>query len=150
MKENFILDPNFLGKHLTVVPDVKTDRFDISGSNQKRLMLVCTISDKNAHADFLSKILKAVHYDLTQDVVWIALTDKQDFRFIDWQSTWQPKHFISFGLPPMQTGLNFNERLYHIFELGECRFLFSDSLEAISQDKAKKGALWEKLQEMFF
>lgn len=149
MKANFLLNSDFLGKHLTVVPNtVKTD-FDVNGSNQKHLMIVYLKSDKPFNVSFLEKILKAVKYNLTEDVALIGITPEDHFRFSDWQEKFTPQHVIVLGLTPQQIAVHLNHQLYTIQHCSNADFLFTDELTDIESDQSKKAALWGRLKEMF-
>ena len=122
------------------------------GSNQKKLLIVLKklSSDKKEELlDLLSKILKAVHYDLDQDALLIELTDEEGFSFVRFQTKTKIEKMIVFGINPKKCGLNFSAKLYEEKKFQDWSFLFANDLQEIAADKNKKGLLWNSLKTMF-
>jgi len=149
MKSNFILNPDFFSTNLYIVSGEKKSELNISGSNQKHLIIVYRAEKSAFDRTFLEKILGAVHYDLEQDTTLIELKEDQQFSFQDFSKSLTPRHLISFGIAPKELGLNLNSQVYQIRNIANCRFLFANNLSEISKDKNQKAALWGCLQSMF-
>jgi DNA polymerase III psi subunit len=90
--------------------------------------------------EFLTKILVALKMTI-QDVSIISKSDfSSDMNF---------KKLISFnvGIEKMNPGIKIEK--YIMKEHGKAKFLYSDSLEELTEDVKKKKQLWEALQLMF-
>lgn len=149
-KENNILNSDFFDTKLFVVKNTDNTLKNASGSNQKKLCIVCRTDEASSQElEFLKKILSAVKYDLKEDVLLVNITQNQDLGFNAIRTNHEIKDAIIFGINPQNLGLHFKANLYQPFSCNQCRFLFAHSLKEIANKKEWKGALWTALQEMF-
>ncbi len=149
-KENNILNKNFFDTKIFVVKDTDNTLKNTTGSNHKKLSIVCKAEETSSQElDFLKKILSAVKYDLKEDVLLVNITSDQHIGFNTLRTNEGIKDAIIFGMNPQDLGLHFKANLYQPLFCNECRFLFAHSLQEIANKKEWKGALWSALQEMF-
>ncbi len=149
-KQNKILNSPILEFTLTAVPNENNSEINISGSNQKKFLIVCEMEeDHTANINLLEKILGAVKYNLNDDCQVICLKQNQSLSFSKIDKKEGFKNVLIFGPIARKLGLNFEFKWYDPIEHNDCRFLFADHLSVIQSDKAHKGALWGALKEMF-
>ncbi len=149
-KQNKILNSPILDFTLVALPDENNSEINISGSNQKKLLIVCEMEeDHTANINLLEKILGAVKYNLIDDCKIICLKQDQSISFSNFDKVDGFKNALIFGPISRKLGLNFEFKWYYPIEHNDCKFLFADHLSVIQSDKARKGALWGALQEMF-
>ena len=149
-KENNILNGQFFDTKLFVIDDTDETLKNTTGSNQKKLCIVCKTEEVSSEdLEFLKKILSAVKYDLKEDVLLVSITQNQALGFSSIRTNHNIKDAIIFGINPQSLGLHFKVNLYQPFSCNQCRFLFAHSLKEIANKKEWKGALWTALQEMF-
>ena len=137
-----------------IFPQIDSEKLlnSASGSNQKNLLLVLKklSPDKRLELlELLSKILKAVHYDLEKDALLIELTEKDAFSFVRFQTKTMIEKMIVFGIEPKNCGLNLSIKLYQEKHFQNWSFLFANDLQEIALDKNKKALLWNALKIMF-
>ena len=107
--------------------------------NAKNTLIVVDNND-SAQIEFLSKILKAIHYDISQDVILFPLNKESRINLtlfkkntqIDFQAV------LLFGVTPSQLDLQFKLPNYYPIKINEMTFLAADSLEIISKNQSNK------------
>ena len=149
-KQNKISNSPILDFTLVAIPDEDKSEISISGSNQKKLLIVCEEEeDHTANIGLLEKILGAVKYNLDDDCRLICLKTNQSLSFSAINKKDGFENVLIFGPISRKLGLNFDFKWYYPIEHNDCKFLFANHLSIIQSDKAHKGALWGALQEMF-
>lgn len=149
-KQNKILNPPLLDFTLIAIPEENNSELNISGSNQKKLLIVCEVEeDHDANISLLEKILGAVKYNLKDDCRLICLKPNQSISFSMFNKKDGYENALIFGPISKKLGLNFEFKWYYPLEHNGCKFLFANHLSVIQSDKAHKGALWGALKEIF-
>lgn len=120
-----------------------------SGENKKGLLLALSEPLTPALVEFLSKILKAIHYDLQQDTLSLPLTEGEAFWFSDLARKKDVQRAIFFGVSPKQAGLNLIALPYLPLTLLQKNLLFVEPLSTIEQNPDLKRKLWAALKEIF-
>lgn len=122
----------------------------LSGNNEKGL-LVLTKQTENTEAllNFRNKILKAAGFAVPQDVLLLNLTDEDSFSLSSLLSKYPIESIIVFGFSPKFLGLNWNLSTFTPFLYGDRKYLFTEELGDMENDKGKKGQLWKCLQAMY-
>ncbi len=127
-------------------PKAKPLNLIFKGGNAKGIVIIIN-DDTNEFLNdtdetLLLNILKAIGLSL-EDVAII----NQHNSGVEWESQIEFTKAIVFGILPSIYGLVTNN--YNLLPKGNKQWLFSDSLFSLGKDKALKGALWGKLQELF-
>ena len=149
MIENYISKSAIGDQLIFAVPEADQALKNSRGDNKKALLVVFEEEDGKAHLAFLEKILKAVHFDLEQDALLLALNPETAPSFTTLSKRETVTHALLFGVEPTAMGLYFNYQLYQPLKHRTTHFLFSDSLADLDADTSKKGALWAALKSLF-
>ncbi len=122
----------------------------IHNGNAKNMLIVINDSDLN-NIEFLSKILKAIQFDIEKDVILWALPPKKMFNLTHLRKNTPNSidKILLFDVLPERLSLQFKLPIYFITKINDTTFLSSDSLSSISKNQAKKKQLWEALQQLF-
>lgn len=149
---NLVSSPKQEQLPATQVVEPLKNTFVSMGYQQKVLILVSEPKAKSLNAtdaDFLEKILKAVHLSMEEvDFINIDALDKQS-NFKDMLSAKTVHHFISFGVALKRLSLEILLVPYQIKPIEGINFLYADPLAALQTDVNKKKALWLCLKKMF-
>lgn len=118
--------------------------------NAKNTLIVVDNND-SAQIEFLAKILKAIHYDISQDVILFPLNKESRINLTLFKKNAQTdfQAVLLFGVAPSQLDLQFKLPNYYPIKINEMTFLAADSLEIISKNQSNKKQLWQVLQQMF-
>lgn len=127
-------------------PKEEITSLNYKGGNNKRIAIIIN-DDSNEYLNntdeaLLLNILKALGLSLDGVAIINQLTSG-----ITWQGELEYSKVIVFGILP-STYSKLAEK-YTIQSNGDSKWLFSDSLFALGNDKALKGKLWTSLQELF-
>ena len=118
--------------------------------NQKQTLIVSLKGNTlEKEQIFLSKILKAIHYDIKSDVVLLEIGQSESIYFQELTKKFDIKNVVLFGIPPTQLGLHFKIHQYQPLSIGDCTFLWADTLPTLMKNQGKKRQLWSNLQAMF-
>lgn len=98
---------------------------------------------------FLTKMLKAVQYNIETDVVLLGINENISVPFAQLKSDFFVKKIISFGVSKEQFSIHGNIRQYVPTKVGNYEFLLSDSLDVLMSHNAKKRQLWGGLKQLF-
>lgn len=140
MKEPFFDFPIYDIPQLDKSSDDRTDG--------DKIMVIVYKEDHEAHKDLLIKIFSAVGQDLTAGSGVIVL-EKGNQINIQKLSLYGTERVISFGIAPRKMGLNATFKAYQIYTTESFDLMLSHSLAQLSEEVARKKALWEALQKMF-
>ena len=99
--------------------------------------------------DFLGKILKAVQYDITQDVLLISLPQETQIDLTKMMRDVDISRVILFGIPLKDIGIHYNLPNYRPVTINSKTFLLAEKLGQISNNQLKKKDLWNALQKVF-
>ena len=121
---------------------------EISGKGNKGLLLVINQADKQVHENTLNGLVKAIQYDINEDVTIISCRD-QEIKINTILSEKAYSVVILIGISPQQVGFNIRASKYFIYKMEHFSLLLTDSLEAMNADKSKKMAFWQILQQLF-
>ncbi len=132
------------------VPEQDLQEINVSGSNQKKLLIVCEEEeDQAANINLLQKILEAVKFNLEQDCLFVSLKQNQGINFAALHKKESFKNVLIFGPISRKLGLNFEYEWYYPVQHNGCQYLFANRLSVIANDRTHKGALWGALKEVF-
>lgn len=152
LKPNDILSSEFLDFQIfpPVEPEILLQQ-SIGENNKGLLVVIFEEETRTELLPFLTKILGAVKYDLSQDAQVIKITDETAFSLMSLchKSKKEVKNVIFFGQNPKQVGLNLNVQKYQPLTINDQTFLFADDLGAVHDDVALKKMLWSCLQKIF-
>ena len=140
--------PDFLNFDIYKISN-NNDNIGIIYDNDIRQTLILINKPDEIHLDFLSKILGAIQYDITKDVLLIAIEQKTQINLTSILKNVDISKIIVFDIAPNDIGLNCRLPNYFPLEINERSFLLVDSLSQISKNKVKKKDLWIALQKMF-
>lgn len=132
-----------------IIPvEMLSDKFILSGNCQKQLIIVvCQDNYGDAESELLNKMMKAIHYDLTEDVSLIKVDSKASISLSNLVPSW--KDLILFGVNPNDVGIHVQYKLYQILSMEGKRVITADNLTIISGDASKKQLVWALFQKMF-
>lgn len=149
--ENFIRESRFFNKSVVRLPEMELNARLLSGSNQKKILVVCLVSEEGQSIDddFLKKIFKSVQIDLSNDTCLFMLPQHNGYSWKTIQSTIDFSHLVFFGNELSKLGLQVTAKPYLPFEFQERHFLIAEPLDVIADDRVKKGALWTALKQVF-
>lgn len=142
--------PDFLNFDVFPNVEIKETVPCIYDKNAKKTLIVTNNADAE-QLDFLAKILKAIQYDISQDVVLFSLEKEKKINLTAFKkkNDFEINHILLFGVDINQLDLQFKLPNYYPLKVNEITFLGADSLGSISKNKALKMKLWEKLQQLF-
>ncbi|VAW44587.1 hypothetical protein MNBD_GAMMA03-134 [hydrothermal vent metagenome] len=127
-------------------PTPKPLQLAYKGGNAKRIALIISNdADEFLNASdetLLLNILKAIGLSLED----VAIINHHSIG-TDWQEQIDFSKAIVFGILPSTYGLTTDN--YIIQHHKEAKWLFSDSLFALANDKVLKGKLWVEIQKLF-
>ena len=120
---------------------------DIAGNGVKKLWIITRYDTFGEdERTTLTNMMKAIHYDITEDVSTIILKASE---IVVLPSKDSIKNLILFGILPKDAGLNIDFKKYEILVSESYRILVCDDIKLINATPALKKMLWTRLQEMF-
>jgi hypothetical protein len=125
------------------------DNLEIIHDNNARHTLILMTSKDKEQLDFLGKILKAVQYDITQDVLLISLPQETQIDLTKMMRDVDISRVILFGIPLKDIGIHYNLPNYRPVTINSKTFLLAEKLGQISNNQLKKKDLWNALQKVF-
>ena len=152
IKQNDVLNSGFLDMKIFPHTEPEVLLKQAEGKNAKGLLVVIFEDETRPELlPFLSKILSAVQYDLTQDAQLLKITDKTVFSLMSLNNEAKDgiQQVIFFGQTPKQVGLNLNIQKYQPLSVAGKNILFADDLAVIHDDSNLKKSLWMSLKAMF-
>ncbi len=129
-------------------PLVSEESFLLEQQGDNDLLVLLDSELTSDLREFLSKILSAVHYDITNTTL-TNVNDLPNKRFTYLEQNIRFKKVICFGISPEAINLNINSIKYRPLAIGDKTLLFSESLFKVQEDKEKKAKLWNALQALF-
>lgn len=146
MNVNLLSD--FLNFDLYPLNDNLDDAHTIYNNDARQTLIVIRNTDEQ-HLEFLSKILSAIKYDMTKDVVLIAVNPDAAIHLIQLTKTYDVFNILLFGIKPKDVGLYGQIPNYYPISINEKQILVADALAQIAANQSKKKDLWTALQRMF-
>ena len=132
-------------------PENSYDEEDLSGNNQKRILVVSTENKlNNIHLALLEKILSAKNINLKEDIILLNLPDEAKVNISRLIREKHIKHLIIFGVQPKHLGINVQWKLYQSIKLGNLNMLVSHNLDDLANNQELKRSLWLQLKNMEF
>jgi hypothetical protein len=123
------------------------DHPDVAGNGVKQLWIITRFDTFGEdERTTLTNMMKAIHYDITEDVSTIILKASE---IVVLPSKDSIKNLILFGILPKDAGLNIDFKKYEILVSESYRILVCDDIKLINATPALKKMLWTRLQEMF-
>ena len=142
--------------NLIAVPDLEQVQNIGIGAHQKGLIIFweSALTDTQELEQFLSKILSAVQFNLQSDTFLIKLKPDQKIPFTSINYLKPSQYLVSFGIAPTRLGLHFNVQKYQDFQHQQIKYLFTDDLQAIFEERQRgekqmSAALWKALKRLF-
>lgn len=122
----------------------------IHDNNAKNTLIVVHSTDIDS-LEFLTKILKAINFDITQDVILLSIDKGQKVRLTDIKKNVNNsiENVLLFGISSDELGVQFNLPSYYSLKINNTNFLRADALATVSKNQTKKKQLWQSLQKMF-
>ena len=125
------------------------DNLEIIHDNNARHTLILMNSKDKEQLDFLGKILKAVQYDITQDVLLISLPQETQIDLTKMMRDVDISSILLFGIPLSKVGIHYNLPNYRPITINSTTYLLAEQLGQISKNQMKKKELWTALQKVF-
>ena len=96
----------------------------------------------------MTKILKAVDYDINTDINFVQLKNSDSFtpQLLPLYSA--PK-YLFFGLSPKNIGLQLDWATYKVYYFRNAQFLLAHALHDIAAKPELKSKLWQAMQLFF-
>jgi len=123
---------------------------DENSSNLKSLIIVLDMTTLTKESDLLlSKILNAVDHQYPEHTLLLDTSSFKQIRILDVFDKTGLNKLLSFGITPIDIGINLSPRLYTNFDLLGYKFLFSESLDILAENANSKKLLWNGLKQFF-
>lgn len=121
-----------------------------SGGFARRILVVTGAEqERPGSRDFLVKVLAASRLSLEQDTLFARVPTAEPLSIVPAIQQKHAEYVLVFGLPPSRLGINAEMPLYQPRQFYGATFLFAESLAVLEPDKARKGKLWQALQQIF-
>lgn len=111
----------------------------------KAVLIFCNIELSETESDLLTKILGAIQYDLTKDALIVSLEEKDQVHLAPLLVE-SIQLVVAFGCTPTQLQTHIADQKYKAQHLLSRKFIFSDPLAALLENKTLKMALWNALK----
>ncbi|NND09033.1 MAG: hypothetical protein HKN87_21890 [Saprospiraceae bacterium] len=119
------------------------------GDLDKKIWIVLDSGENGkAQLSLLERILQAVGKSLSDDTCTL-LYQQEPFHLSRLMAAHRPKLVLSFGVPPIDLGLNIRGKPYKQVKMQGTQFLFVDGMEKLASDQEAKKNLWAILQKLF-
>lgn len=121
---------------------------EITGNGKKGLLIIIKATDKQENIATLQGLVKAIKFDIEEDVTIVSCVDKTTSI----NSILTSKDYntlILIGITPDQVGFSLNAKKYFFYKMERFSLLLTDSLGDMNGDKSKKMAFWKNLQSRF-
>ena len=124
----------------------KKRQSDLIGQVQDKAVLIfCHTDLGEAELDLLSNILGAIQYDLSKDALIVSLEDQEQIHLAPLLAE-SIQLVVVFGCSPAQLQTHISDQKYKAQHLLSRKFIFSDHLTALLENKSLKMALWNALK----
>jgi len=149
-KENIVLNSQIVDYDLFPLATPENIQSQVEGSANKKLLLLLNQSDQQPELiAFLTKILGAVKYDLSQDAGLLVVTPATQLSLVAYCRHASMEQVIIFGLSPKDLMLNINVVKNQPLSMSGVQFLFTDPLAEMQNNAALKKPFWGAMQGMF-
>jgi hypothetical protein len=129
------------------IKEADQSAYSVSGEGAKNLWIICTQKDLTTENEIqLNAIIQAIRYDPAKDCKLLRISERTSVSDIIHTPI---SHLLVFGIPPEYIGYNIEVQWYEPLYFEQFTAIFSESLEALSKDKAKKARLWTSLKKVF-
>lgn len=149
------MNPSFFDFDLYAAPESNLMQLELKGQGQRAIFIAYFGDDEQQLlTGFLKKIVQAAELKLEADTRYLSLTSKANFSLLPLSNALSCTTCIVFGWTPKELGLQFQVPTYQIMNFSGVRILFADALLSIYEErqaggKAKSGALWNALKQLF-
>ena len=126
--------------------DIEKSRY--KGENAKRLLVVLPESDISKHFELLSKILRAVGFDIDTDTHVLALASDESIALFSSSALDAYDRIMTLGIPSRSLGLSLDLQ-GGIQRLETITVIAGPSLQRISGDDKVKRTFWSILKSEF-
>ena len=124
---------------------------DTTGGNKKGIVVIAQLEEgtETAALELLSKILKSVELDATNDVLLLKSTPSTRFSLTALCRQTDCHTFLLFGPTPLHLGLQLRMKKYTPVEINGLKGLWADPLSELEPSRELKTALWTALKSLF-
>lgn len=140
----------FLDYKIFVSPDLNEISANLTGKNEKGVLIINWDDNTEGMTDYLSKIIASAQLQIEQDCLLLTVRENEKFPLF---STILKEHTISkaiiMGLSAQQIGLNIHSPQYQPFLLNNCTFIFTEKLSKIHSSPESKKSLWACIKQTF-
>lgn len=140
----------FLDYKVFVTPELNEISINLSGNNEKNVLIVYFDDNTDGMTDYLTKIIGSAQLDLANDCLLLTIKENEKFPLF---TTISKEHTIRkafiMGLTPSQIGLNIQTPQYNPLSFNNCTFIFTEKLSKIHNSPESKKALWACIKEVF-
>lgn len=137
-----------LSLQLYPVPNEGPDTDRYKGLNAKRLLVVLAEIEVNSYYDLLSKILRAIGFDIDADINLLVLNPQESVALFSSDIHEQYDRVLLMGVSPRTLGLALDLPI-GIQRLEKITVIAGPTLEKVSQDEKVKRAFWSILKTEF-
>ena len=130
------------------LPERDFDLGRFKGKNSKQLLVVGQSEEIKTHFDLLSKILRAVEFDIEEDAHLLPLNQNESIALFSSVEIIKYDRILLFGLKAEQLGLAV-ELHPGIHRLEAITLIAVPSLERIASDEKLKRSFWQVLKTEF-
>ena len=136
-----------LGYNIYPVETASDVKEQITGSNQKGILIVYALDDKDS-LDFLNKILSAVEVN-SNEILSLTLKGAEIVKIPDYYDNKKIAKILVFGPLSQQICFNSIVTKYKVSKIKDMKVIFADSLAEIQNTKELKKNLWLSLKDLF-
>ena len=132
------------------VPDLENFQEELSGNNQRCILIGFLDENRDELEIFLKKIISSAKIEYEKDCIILRGSSAALLPpFSKINSMHKIEKAVLFGMNGNDLGLNIHTPLYIPFKFNNCSFMFADKLSVIEQSVERKKALWLGLQTLF-
>ena len=130
-------------------PEHSILEFAKGGFAQRILIALRAEPEHPGQLEFLNKVLAAARLNLEKDTLWVEIQADEPVSILPAIKEKHAEHILVFGYKPVHLGIAADIPFYQPQTFYGATFLFADALSVLEPDKAKKGLLWQALQQIF-
>lgn len=133
---------------LLQVNETPAEEFSVEGNNARRILFLYRSASRltEKEGQMLDNMLSALK--LTRDdIALLRVASNLPFHFLKDRIVF--KKLITFGLSSMELNLNIKAEIYRPLTICDTQIVFSESVQALLENKQAKEKLWIALKEIF-
>jgi len=121
---------------------------EITKHKLDKICVVISKEDFSNHQELLSKILYAIKFDLAKNVRLIQLSENGHIK-LNSEICGETKEILCFGISPSRISMNASFKANVFYATEKFEIMLAHSLSKLTEDVAKKKALWNALQSKY-